>query len=64
MLKSDPQRDPKGDPKPLNSRMSDLAKRMAFTERITHFAVLDVLWDPFLFHTVLRTLFFHNFPDF
>ena len=29
--------------------MSDLSEHIVFTARIAHFAVLDVLWDPFVF---------------
>ena len=64
MWKSDPKRDPKGQPKPSNSRMYDLSKHMVFTVRITHFAVLDVLWDPFFFTPFFGHCFFITFSLF
>ena len=62
--KNNPKRDPKGDPKPIISRMSDLSKHMVFTVRIPHFAVLDVLWDPFFFTPFFRHCFFSTFSSF
>ena len=38
--------------------MYDLLKHMVFTVRITHFAVLDVLWDPFFFTPFFGHCFF------
>ena len=38
--------------------MSNLSKHMVFTVRITHFAVLDVLWDPFFFTPFFGHCFF------
>ena len=62
--KSDTERDPKGDQKTIISRMSDLSKHMVFTVRITHFAVLDVLWDHLFFTPFSRHCFFSTFSIF
>ena len=44
--------------------MSDPSKHIVFKARITHFAVLDVLWDPFVFTTLFGHCFLSTFSTF